>query len=108
MYSSIINSYSENLENLSSALSSMCLKSTIMKQSDGVAVEVPPTRHDIIHACDLYEDVAIAYGYNNIPKTFPKTSTIGSQLPINSLTDKIRNEIAYCGFNEVLTFSLVS
>lgn len=86
----------------------MCLKSSVLKESDGVVIEIPPTRHDIIHACDLYEDVAIAYGYNNIPKTLPKTSTIGSQLPINSLTDKIRNEIAYCGFNEVLTFSLVS
>lgn len=86
----------------------MCLKSSILKESDGVVVEIPPTRHDIIHACDLYEDIAIAYGYNNITKTLPKTTTIGSQLPINALTDKIRNEIAYCGFNEVLTFSLVS
>ncbi|XP_025417927.1 phenylalanine--tRNA ligase beta subunit [Sipha flava] len=106
-----VNSYlgiSENLDNLSTALSSMCLKSTVLKESDGIVVEVPPTRHDIIHACDLYEDVAIAYGYNNIPKTLPKTSTIGSQLPINSLSDKVRNEIAYCGFNEVLTFSLCS
>jgi len=85
----------------------MCLKSSVLKESDGIMVEVPPTRHDIIHACDLYEDVAIAYGYNNIPKTIPKTTTIGSQLPINALTDKIRNEIAYCGFSEVLTFSLV-
>ncbi|VVC31688.1 Putative DNA-binding domain,B3/B4 tRNA-binding domain,Phenylalanyl-tRNA synthetase, B3/B4,Phenylalanyl- [Cinara cedri] len=99
---------SENLGNLSSALSSMCLKSSVIKESDAVAVEIPPTRHDVIHACDLYEDVAIAYGYNNIPKTLPTTATIGSQLPINSLTDKLRNEIAYCGFNEVLTFSLCS
>ncbi|XP_026809319.1 phenylalanine--tRNA ligase beta subunit-like [Rhopalosiphum maidis] len=106
-----VNSYlgiSENLDSLSSALSSMCLKSNVLKESDMVVVEVPPTRHDIIHACDLYEDVAIAYGYNNIPKTLPKTTTVGSQLPINNLSDKIRNEIAYCGFNEVLTFSLCS
>lgn len=86
----------------------MCLKSSILKESDGIVVEIPPNRQDILHACDLYEDVAIAYGYNNIPKTLPKTTTIGSQLPINYLTDKIRNEIAYCGFNEVLTFALVS
>lgn len=86
----------------------MCLKSSILKESDEVVVDIPPSRHDIIHACDLYEDVAIAYGYNNISKTLPKTSTIGSQLPVNFLSDKIRSEIAYCGFNEVLTFSLVS
>lgn len=29
-------------------------------------VRVPPTRSDILHACDVMEDVAIAYGYNNL------------------------------------------
>jgi phenylalanyl-tRNA synthetase beta chain len=28
---------------------------------------VPPTRSDILHAVDVIEDVAIAYGYNNLP-----------------------------------------
>lgn len=31
-------------------------------------VSVPPTRSDVLHACDVVEDVAIAHGYNNIPK----------------------------------------
>jgi len=31
-------------------------------------LQVPPTRSDILHACDVVEDVAIAHGYNNIPK----------------------------------------
>ena len=35
---------------------------------------------DVIHACDIIEDVAIAFGYNNIKKTVPKTSTIGEQV----------------------------
>lgn len=29
-------------------------------------VGVPITRSDILHACDVMEDVAIAYGYNNL------------------------------------------
>jgi hypothetical protein len=32
----------------------------------GLAVRVPPTRSDILHACDVMEDVAISYGYNNL------------------------------------------
>lgn len=32
-----------------------------------LTVRVPPTRSDILHACDVMEDVAIAYGYNNLP-----------------------------------------
>ena len=69
---------------------------------------IPPTRHDILHACDIYEDVAIAYGYNNIAKTIPKTMTIARQLPLNKLTDQLRAEVAQSGFTEALTFSLCS
>ena len=42
-----------------------------------ITVEVPPTRSDILHACDIAEDIGIAYGYNHIPKVFPPTNTIG-------------------------------
>jgi phenylalanyl-tRNA synthetase beta chain len=71
-------------------------------------VEIPPTRHDIIHACDVYEDVAIAFGYNNITKTLPKTNTIASQFPLNKLSDQLRDQLAQAGFTEALTFSLCS
>lgn len=69
-------------------------------------VDIPPTRHDIIHACDIFEDVAIAYGYNNIAKHSLATSTIGSQFPINKLSDQLREQLAQAGFTEALTFSL--
>lgn len=71
-------------------------------------MEIPPTRHDVLHACDIYEDVAIAYGYNNIVKTIPKAMTIAQQLPINKLTDQLREQVAQSGFTEALTFSLCS
>ena len=53
-----------------------------------VVVKVPPTRHDIIHEVDIFEDAAIAFGYNNIIKTIPKTSTIGKQVCSQLQTDK--------------------
>ena len=40
---------------------------------------------DVIHACDVYEDIAIAFGYNNIEERIPKTSTIAHQVLSNSL-----------------------
>ena len=66
-------------ENVAKLLSKMCLK-TKVKGKDELLVEIPPTRHDVIHACDIYEDVAIAWGYNNIERTMPKTSTIGQEV----------------------------
>lgn len=69
---------------------------------------VPPTRHDILHACDIVEDVAVAYGYNKIQMQLPPTATIAKQFPLNKLTDLLRQEIVASGFTEALTFSLVS
>ena len=39
-----------------------------------------PTNSDIIHACDIVEDVAIAHGYNNIAKVMPPTNTTAQQV----------------------------
>ncbi|KAK3137032.1 hypothetical protein QOZ80_5BG0446750 [Eleusine coracana subsp. coracana] len=73
-----------------------------------ISVSVPPTRSDILHARDLAEDIAIAYGYNNVPKSKPKCVTIGGRQPLNLFSDKIRAEVARAGYMEVLTFVLCS
>lgn len=73
-----------------------------------VRVYVPPTRSDILHPCDVMEDVAIAYGYNNIVKSRPKASTQGRQQPLNHFSDLLRSEVAQAGFTEVLTWALIS
>ncbi|TPP56449.1 Phenylalanyl-tRNA synthetase beta chain [Fasciola gigantica] len=73
-----------------------------------LSVRIPPTRHDILHACDIVEDVAIAYGYDNIPESMPHTYCIAQSQPLNRLTDMVRAEIAQQGFTEALSFSLCS
>jgi len=77
------------------------------KSETEVTVEIPPNRHDILHACDILEDIGISYGYNNIDLVLPQTLTIGSQFTLNKVSDQLRYEIARCGFTEGLTFSLV-
>lgn len=98
---------SESPEDIVNHLSKMCLTSELLGNGDNIKVTIPPTRHDVIHACDIYEDVAIAYGYNNIKRTLPKTLTIGQQFPANKLSDLLRYPIAEAGFTEALTFTLV-
>ncbi|PKI83138.1 phenylalanine--tRNA ligase [Malassezia vespertilionis] len=75
---------------------------------DEVQVGVPVTRPDILHECDLMEDVAVAYGFDNLPKTFPNTNTVGAALPINKLSDIMRHECAYAGWTEALPLILCS
>lgn len=96
----------EKADHIANLLTRMCLSAS--SDNDKILVEIPPTRHDIIHACDIYEDVAIAYGYNNITKKFPSFYTTASQLPINKLSDQLREQLAQAGFTESLTFSLCS
>ena len=35
---------------------------------------------DVLHGCDIMEDVAIAYGFNNITMTIPKTTCVAKQV----------------------------
>ena len=83
------------------------VKDTIENQTK-LIIEAPPARSDILHACDIAEDIGIAFGYNNIPKVFPKTNTIGKQIPENKFTDLLRHELGQAGYIECLTMSLIS
>lgn len=74
--------------------------------ADQLVVDVPPTRPDILHECDVMEDAAVAYGFNNITKTFPRANTIGRPLPLNKLADIVRRECAQAGWVEVLPYIL--
>ncbi len=62
----------------------------------------------MLHACDVAEDVAIAHGYNNVPKRVPLTPSFGSQQPINRISDLLRHECAAAGFTEALNWGLCS
>ncbi|KAJ5477342.1 Phenylalanine--tRNA ligase beta subunit [Penicillium diatomitis] len=76
---------------------------------DTIDVEIPPTRADVLHQCDIMEDVAIAYGFNNLPRSFPsKSGTVAQPLPINKLSDIVRVEAAMAGWSEVLPLILCS
>lgn len=79
-----------------------------IKETNTIRVQVPPTRSDILHAVDVVEDIAIAYGFNNIEQRVPTTQTVGAPLPINQFTDLLRAELANAGYMEMLTHGLCS
>ncbi|KAG6441746.1 hypothetical protein O3G_MSEX001931 [Manduca sexta] len=97
---------SEDGDKLATLLSRMCLTAT--HEESLVRVRVPPTRHDVIHACDIYEDIAIAYGYNRIARVPSRVVSAGGQVPLNKLTEQLRQECAHAGYTEALTFTLCS
>lgn len=80
-YRAVILFFSESTEKIAQLLTRMCLLSHPTGVGDEIEVEIPPTRSDVIHACDIVEDAAMAYGFNNITRTIPRTYTIANQVP---------------------------
>ncbi|PVV04981.1 hypothetical protein BB560_000505 [Smittium megazygosporum] len=76
--------------------------------ADLISVVVPPTRADILHQVDIIEDIAIAYGYNKIPRAMAEVPTVAKPTASNKLTSLLRSEVAFAGWTEVLTLSLCS
>ncbi|GJQ10456.1 hypothetical protein GpartN1_g2247.t1 [Galdieria partita] len=90
-------------------LNRMQLFATIEESTNSLNVQVPIHRDDILHTCDIIEDLAVAYGYDNLPERFPCTVTQGKLLGINMFSDLVRREgLAQQGFTEVLTWVTVS
>lgn len=75
--------FRETPENIAKLLTRMFLKSEVIGDGNQIEIEIPPTRADVMHACDIVEDAAIAYGYNNIQMALPKTYTIANQVRLH-------------------------
>lgn len=111
-HSSYVNSctgLSLSSQEVATLLHRMALRAKVSPSNeDEILVQVPPTRPDILHECDIMEDAAIAYGFNKLPDKFPATSTVAQPLAINKLSDIVRLEWAMAGWVEVLPLILVS
>lgn len=79
-----------------------------ISSEDLIHILVPPTRPDILHECDIMEDAAVAFGFDNLKRTFPATSTVAKPFPPNKLGDTIRRLCSEAGWIEVLPLTLVS
>ncbi|KAK3055682.1 phenylalanine--tRNA ligase subunit beta [Extremus antarcticus] len=101
---------SESRESLCKLLSKMCYQARpSTTDEDKLDIDVPITRADVLHEADIMEDVAIAYGFNNLPRHFPGTAhSVAAPLPINKLADIIRLEAAMAGWAEVMPLILCS
>jgi phenylalanyl-tRNA synthetase beta chain len=100
----------ESPERICQLLTKMCLKAQPSSKNKNILeVMIPPTRADVLHQCDIMEDVAIAYGFNNLPRSSPnKSATIAKPLMLNKLGDIVRMEAAMAGWSEVMPLILCS
>ncbi|KAL7713271.1 phenylalanine--tRNA ligase [Entamoeba marina] len=83
------------------------LKKMGINYTAGDAV-VPPMRTDVMHPCDIMEDLAISYGFNNLVASDSISRTAGKEQRQSKLKDLLAEELAYAGFTEIITFVLMS
>ena len=75
---------------------------------ESLVVQVPCYRVDVMHQVDLVEDIAIAYGYNNIEPFWRELPTTGSVKSEQRFIDVARELMVGLGFQEVLNYTLTS
>jgi len=66
-------------------------------------VMIPDYRRDIMHPVDIIEDVAIAYGYDNIKPEPVTVYTPGQPMEINKFIDKAREILMGLSYQEIMS-----
>ncbi len=77
-------------------------------EGERVSVLVPCYRVDVMHPVDLVEDIAVAYGYNNVEPVWRELPSTGGVRREQRLIDVSREFMVGLGFQEVLNYTLTS
>ena len=76
---------------------------------DGEHVRVPSWRSDVEAACDLAEEIARFYGYDNIPSTLLSgETTLGSLTEAQVIENTLGTACRALGYDEIITYSFIS
>ena len=71
-------------------------------------VLVPAYRADVLHQIDLIEDIAIAYGYENIPEEIPAAATVGEEEDFEVFKRRISDILVGLGLLECRTYHITN
>ena len=78
------------------------------KNNEKISVLIPATRLDIMHPVDIYEDVAIGYGFENFGSEHSLTQTTGGKSRMTMISDRLKDVMTGLGYTEVTTLTLSS
>lgn len=70
---------------------------------------IPTWRQDLLRKCDIAEEVARFYGYDNIPTTLPSGSATTGKLSFKMRVEETAKDVAeFCGFSQAMCYSFES
>ncbi len=73
-----------------------------------VSIRLPFYRFDIMHEVDLFEDLAIGYGYDELEPTLPSIEVSGEPHSVKENSKIVRRVLTGLGFMEVMPYMLSS
>ena len=72
-------------------------------------IVAPTFRQDIHRTCDIAEEVARFFGYDNIPTTLPGGEGTAGKLPFDNRVEEVAREVAeFSGFSQAYCYSFES
>ncbi len=71
------------------------------------SVLIPAWRFDILHEVDIAEEIAIAYGYNNLKPESHSAATIAQESREYALTSALANLLTGLQFQEISSYHLI-
>ena len=72
-------------------------------------ITIPTFRQDLVGMCDIAEEIARFYGYDNIPTTLPSGEATSGKLSYKLRIDEIARRVAlYSGFSQGMSYSFES
>ena len=96
------------VETIKSICDSLEMK-VLSESAEGLKLEVPAYRVDVLRPCDVVEDILRIYGYNNVEiPTQLKSSLVikGDEDQKHKLANLVSEQLVGAGFNEILNNSL--
>lgn len=75
---------------------------------ESLTVLVPCYRVDVMHQVDIIEDIAVAYGYNNIEPLWRELPTTGQPKADQYRVDLARELMVGLGYQEILNYTLTN
>lgn len=96
-------------DTLKHCIQKMRLNITPKKSSnDKYIVDYPVFRSDIRHEVDIFEEVLIGYGVDNVEMQLVPTMTVGQERPEEQTANTVRSIMNGLGFTEIMSLNLQS
>ncbi|WP_175517359.1 phenylalanine--tRNA ligase subunit beta [Planctomicrobium piriforme] len=80
----------------------------VPETTDLFTVRFPALRTDFKHMVDVFEDLAIGFGYKNIVPRYASQATTGQARPEDDVSDLVRSVLLGLGYSEIMSLPMTT